>query len=126
MSGATARYPRTHRLLAAAQYQSVFRHCERKAADRFLTVLALRNSLAYPRLGTTVSIRNAGGAVQRNRIRRLIRESFRQHQDMLAGWDLVVLARAGIGARSNPQLFSALENHWRTIANHAQTDSDTH
>ena len=126
MTGAPARYPRTHRLLAAPQYQRVFRQCQCKAAGRFITVLALSNSLGHARLGTTVSIRNAGGAVQRNRIKRLIRESFRQHQDMLAGWDLVVVVRPGVAARSNRQLFNALETHWRTIAQHAHTDSDTH
>jgi len=123
---AHARYPRTHRLLAGAQFQRVFRQCQCKAGDRYVTVLALANSLGHARLGTTVSIRNAGGAVQRNRIKRLIRESFRQHQEMLAGWDLVVLVRAGVATRSNQELVSTLEQHWRKIAQHAHTDSDTH
>ena len=69
---------------------------------------------------------NEDVAVPRNRIKRLIRESFRQHQEMLAGWDLVVLVRPGAAGRSNQQLFSALENHWRTIAQHAHTDPVSH
>ena len=112
-------------MLAAAEYQKVFRRCQRKAASRYLTVLALANSLGHARLGTTVSIRNAGGAVQRNRIKRLIRESFRQHQEMLAGWDLVVVVRPGVATRSNQELVGTLEHHWRKIAQHAHTDSDT-
>ena len=116
MTCATARYPRKIRLLAPAQYQRVFRHCENKAGDRFLTVLAVSNELDHPCLGTAVSIRNAGNAVTRNRIKRLIRESFRLNQEKLGGWDLVVLGRPGIGSRSNRQLFSALDNHWRKIA----------
>jgi ribonuclease P protein component len=91
-----------------------------------MTVLAIPNSLPHARLGTTVSLRNAGCAVQRNRIKRLVRESFRQHQDMLNGWDVVVLVRPGVATRSNLQLFTSLENHWRTIANHAHTGPDTH
>jgi ribonuclease P protein component len=103
----------------------VFRQCQRKAADRYMTVLAIPGEQDHARLGITVSIRNAGGAVRRNRIKRVIRESFRHHQQRLAGWDLVVVVRRGIAARSNQQLFTALHNHWRTIARHAHTDSDT-
>jgi ribonuclease P protein component len=125
LTGATGRYPRTHRLRAATQYQKVFRQRKCKASDRYMSVLAIPNLLGYARLGTTVSIRNAGGAAPRNRIKRLIRESFRQHQDMLVGWDLVVLVRPGIAARSNAQVFDALQNHWRTIASHAHTGPDT-
>jgi ribonuclease P protein component len=126
LTGAAARYPRTHRLLAAAHYQRVFRNCEVKASDRFMTVLAVSNNLGYPRLGTAVSIRAAGNAVKRNRIKRLIRESFRHHQDILGGHDLVVLARPGISSISNQQILGALDNHWRKIAAHAHTGSDTH
>ena len=122
---ANARYPRTLRLLAPAQYQSVFRHCEVKAGDRYITVLARSNQLAHPRLGTTVSIKNAGNAVRRNRIKRLIKESFRFNQQQLAGWDLVVLARPGISSRTNRQLSKALDTHWRKIAAHAHTGTDT-
>jgi ribonuclease P protein component len=126
LTGATARYPRTYRLLATADYQRVFRNTEVKTSDRFLTVLAVSNALQHPRLGSAVSIRSAGNAVQRNRVKRLIRESFRLYQDILGGHDLVVLVRPGIASRSKQQIHSALETHWRTIAAHAHTGSDTH
>ena len=89
-----------------------------------MTVLAVANGLDYPRLGTAVSIKAAGNAVRRNRIKRLIRESFRQHQEPLAGFDLVVTVRKGLSARSNPQILGLLDSHWRTIAAHAQTATD--
>jgi ribonuclease P protein component len=126
LSAATARYPITYRLLKAAQYQRVFKRSEFKAGDRFMTILAVTNELQHPRLGTAVSIKAAGNAVQRNRIKRLVRESFRLHQELLGSNDLVVLVRPGISSRSNQQLLSALDTHWHTIAAHAHTGSDTH
>jgi ribonuclease P protein component len=118
---AAARYPRGHRLLTAAQYQRVFKRCEHKAKDRLISVLAVANQLDYPRLGMVVSVKAAGNAVKRNRIKRLIRESFRLHQALLDGLDLVVLVRPGISSRSNQQIVSTLETHWRTIAANAHT-----
>jgi ribonuclease P protein component len=126
LAGAAAPYPRDYRLLGSSQYQRVFRHCEAKAGDRLMTVLAASNELPHPRLGTAVSIKAAGNAVKRNRIKRLIRESFRLHRELLGSIDLVVLVRPGISALSNQQLLSALDTHWRTIAAHAHTRSDTH
>jgi len=91
-----------------------------------MTILAVSNDVQHPRLGTAVSIKAAGNAVMRNRIKRLIRESFRMHQEDLGSCDLVVLVRPGISSRSNQQILSALDTHWRTIAAHAHTGTDTH
>ncbi len=110
----------------AAQYQRVFRHCEVKANDPLISVLAVSNELSHPRLGTAVSIKAAGGSVKRNRIKRLIRESFRLHREMLNSLDLVVLVRPGVSSLSNQQLLNALDTHWQTIAAYAHIGSDTH
>lgn len=118
-----ARYSRDCRLLTAAQYQRVFKHCEHKSSDRLITLLAAANGLDRPRLGTVVSIKATGNAVKRNRVKRLIRESFRSRQTQFAGFDLVVLVRPGISERSNQQIIRTLDNHWRTIAAHAHTAS---
>ena len=60
-----------------------------------------------PRLGLAVAVRVAGGAVGRNRIRRIVAESFRLHQHELPAVDLVVSARpqarGASGARSCTQ-----------------------
>jgi ribonuclease P protein component len=119
----SAHYPRAYRLLTGTQYQRVFKRCERKAGSALISVLAAPNSLGHPRLGTAVSIKAAGDAVTRNRVKRLIRESFRLHQAMLEGQDVVVLVRRGIGACSNREIIGVLDNHWRTISAHAQTAS---
>ncbi len=125
MAGAPARYPRGCRLLAADEYQQVFKRCETKAGDRLISVLAINTGLGHPRLGTAVSIKAAGNAVKRNRIKRLIRESFRLNQHLLGSRDLVVLVRPGISQRSNRQILDTLSTHWRTIAAHAHTGTHT-
>ena len=55
-------------------------------------------------------------AVDRNRIKRLIRESFRQHQAQLQGLDVVVLVRHGILQMNNDAVFRALDKHWNLLS----------
>jgi len=62
--------------------------------DGFFAVTASVNQSGAPRLGLAVAVvRAAGGAVARNRIRRIIRESFRLHQREIPAVDLVVSMR---------------------------------
>ncbi len=51
-----------------------------------------------PRLGLTAT-RKVGGSVVRNRMRRLVREAFRRHRDLVGRWDLVVnIRQAAVGS----------------------------
>jgi len=62
-----------------------------------------------------VSVRAVGGAVARNRVRRLIRESFRLRRQELPAVDIFVMARGGARGASNAQIFVSLEGLWRGI-----------
>lgn len=69
-----------------------------RVSDRFLLVFAARNECDVTRFGLSVS-RKHGNAIERNRIKRLLREAFRLSQHELpSGWDLVLIPRQGADA----------------------------
>ena len=67
------------------------------------------------RLGLAIAKKRVKRAIDRNRIKRIIRESFRQHQSYLVGKDIIVLARDNTTRVDNPTLFNSLQNHWQQI-----------
>ncbi len=108
-------FPRDKRLLAPEDYDQVFKKPVRAGANGML-VLARKNDLPHPRLGLIVPKKVLKRAVWRNRVKRLVRESFRQQQDSLPNVDLVFLAKSGIGDLSNRDLTSALNRLWAQIS----------
>lgn len=74
------------------------------------------NCAAAPaRLGLVIAKKHVRFAVQRNRIKRQLRESFRHQQEPLMGLDIVALARAGLGKLDNAQLRNMLEAQWQRL-----------
>ena len=78
------------------------------AVGRFVVVYAKRNGLPLNRLGITTGVK-LGGAVQRNRARRRIREAYRLQEDKLRpGWDIVIVARTAAIEGDFPELCASL------------------
>ncbi len=111
MSGSSR--TRQSKLRNGAEYRCVFDAAAR-STDAYFTVLARSNGRAYSRLGLAIGKKWVRRAVDRNRIKRLIRDSFRQHQDQLGGIDLVVMAR-GNGKVKNLLIFNSLDKHWQRL-----------
>ena len=113
-SGAT-RFPRRARLTEPDDYRQVFKRCRYRLTDRGFTLLAVANRLDRPRLGLAISRKVARSAVSRNRIKRLVRESFRHWQARMDALDIVILGRPGVSTQTNKVLDAALEKLWTQL-----------
>jgi ribonuclease P protein component len=74
-------FPKSCRLVSNRQFKAVLDHGRRRA-DRLLVVYAAPNDCGHPRLGISIG-KPCGNAVIRNRLKRLLREVFRRHQDRI-------------------------------------------
>ena len=91
------RFMKEQKLRRPAEFKRVY-DGGAKAGDDRLLVFALANDLGVTRVGLSVSKKH-GGAVKRNRIKRLLREAFRLGQHELpAGFDLVLIPRPNAAA----------------------------
>jgi ribonuclease P protein component len=101
------------RISRADDFRRAFER-RRTASDAVLIVHGVENGLDHARLGLSVSRRRVGGAVARNRVKRLLREAFRLNKaEMPRGVDLVVVPRGsgltfGAAMRSLPALAQAV------------------
>ena len=110
--GGGGRFRRQNRLTRPAEFKRVFSTSCRSRDSRF-TVLAIRNNAGQARLGLVVSKKSAPLAVDRNRVKRLIRESFRRRHRALAGLDIVVMAQKGIAKINNDEILASLSKLWK-------------
>lgn len=111
----TERFGRELRLLTASDYKNVFDQAQFKVSRPQILLLAIDNNRPEPRLGLVIAKKNVRLAVQRNRAKRLVRESFRHHQQLLDGLDIVILARRDLDKLDNSALTSCLESLWQDL-----------
>lgn len=102
------------RLLTPKDFKTVFDNPIR-ASSPSLTVLARDNSLNHPRLGLVVPKKALHKAVSRNRIKRLIRNTFRLNQNDLPYLDYVVIAKNPIDKMLNIEIIELFENLCKVI-----------
>jgi ribonuclease P protein component len=108
-----ARLRHAERLLRGSDFRKAFRLGIRLDGPLFLMVAA-PNGRAFSRLGLAAS-RKVGGAVARNRAKRLLRESFRRHK-ALGGFDLVLIPKAEILKRTQGEVEREYGERLRRLA----------
>ena len=107
-------FPAHRRLRRKSEFEAVYARGLR-LGDGFFAVTASPNGTGCARLGLAVATKAAGSSVERNRLRRLIRESFRLRQHELPAVDLVVSARAQARAARNDALRASLNGLWDRV-----------
>lgn len=117
---ASQAFPKAHRLLTSDDFQSVFADAPYRASHRYFLILARPNQHPGARLGLIIAKKHIRLATERNRMKRIIRETFRRQPPTLAGIDVIVLARKGMNDLGNRELIDQLDKQWLRIARKAQ------
>ena len=116
------KFSRQSRLIKPAEFKSVFQQPLRSGDDCF-RILARANGIQHHRLGMAVSKKACPLAVGRNRIKRLVRESFRTRilgSGQQESLDFVVLPNPFAAKQTNKVLGQSLSSHWQRLIKKAE------
>lgn len=110
-------FPKALRLLTPVDFKHVFDAADLRVSSKEILILARANFLNRPRLGLVIAKKHIRLATQRNRVKRVIRESFRLQQAQLnvRGIDTIVLARGGLDRLDNQALYNLLGQLWQQL-----------
>ena len=103
-------FSRSRRLLTKRDYNHVFKQAK-KIVTREFVILYVNNSCGYSRLGLALSKKSISKAHDRNKVRRVLRETFRTNQQ-LPSVDVVVLARQAVKNIQPSTLFHSVSKLW--------------
>lgn len=110
--GSLFKFSRINRLVDKNDFQSVFAK-PYKNAYRYLLALYRPNPLSLARLGIIINKRHVRRAVDRNQLRRIIRESFRHQKEALKELDIIILIRSEcIPFQDKNQLRDDIDKLW--------------
>ncbi len=107
--------PREARIRRAGDFAAM-RHASGRFGGRCFSVRFRENGLDHARLGLAISKRVSKRAVERNRIKRLVRESFRRIRAQLPPVDRLVMARDCAAGLPGPELLADIDLLWKKFA----------
>lgn len=110
------RYQSDRRLLTSDEFDVVFKKNNYRMGSSEFLILAMDTQNESSRLGMVIGKRNTALAVNRNLIKRLIRESFRRKFPKNIAIDIVIVSRQGINKAHNIELLERLESAWNKLA----------
>lgn len=119
----THRFSKKHRLRQAGDFSLCLKEKKRCASRAFIAILRL-NQLKHARLGVLVPKKYFKRAVDRNRIKRLARESFREFSELFSGFDILILVKSDAPKLESAAWFSDMQSLW-TLCKHSLNAANT-
>lgn len=113
-------FTKARRLLNSSDFQPVFENAPYRASHKYFLILARPGSTDTSRLGLVIAKKNIKLAVDRNRVKRLVRECFRQFPIDDVSIDAVFLTRRGLGEIDNAELSKQLLQQWQRVIKKAR------
>lgn len=104
-------FPKSLRLLSPADYKQVFRNAKRFSNNK-ITLYVTPNNKSHPRVGFVITKKKIKHSVDRNKLKRICRESFRLQQQTLPSVDIVVMPRTKLDQVDGKEIHNSLENLW--------------
>jgi ribonuclease P protein component len=108
-------YPKQLRLLTSRDYNQVFNHSKFKVSGPLGVFIATPNQLDHPRLGFVIAKKKVKFAVDRNRIKRVMKDCYRLNQHKLPPVDIVFIARPGLGNKENEAINKFSKYAWHKL-----------
>jgi ribonuclease P protein component len=107
-------FSKKNRLLLPNEYKFVFKNGRKLQSLCFVTICCV-NGKDHARLGLAIAKKNVRLAHDRNRVRRIVRETFRHYQGALKGFDIVVMAQKALEEGNNDLLRQELNKQWQSL-----------
>ena len=110
-----ATFGKNRRLLKSSDFKEVFDNNSVRVAHPNLLILSEPNGRESSRLGLVIGKKNVPTAVARNKVKRVVRETFRL-TELPVAIDLVFLARKALGKLSQAELATLIQQSWGRLA----------
>lgn len=101
-------FPKRLRLRSQDEFKAVFQHYQRLSESSFAAAIR-PNNLDHARLGLSIAKRHIKRSVDRNRLKRVIRETFRHRQANLASLDIVVMVKYPIADLTKAEVNACIQ-----------------
>ena len=111
----TSQFTKAQRLLTPAAFRYVFDAPDRKLHQSHLMAFVRTNDANQARVGMAITKRKVPTAVERNRIKRQVREQFRKQSEKLENKDIVFIVKNFNKSISNIEIKNEINNIFKKI-----------